>query len=151
MNPVEIKIRLMQDTDFDSVVRIDERVLSAARPEYYELKFERLFQTGEFVPTSLVAQTDDGMVVGFIMGELYIGEYGISNEGAAVDTVGVDPDFRKLGIGRRLIDEFVDHLRQLGVRKINTLVDTTDEGLMRYFENCGFSPSRTVINLERSI
>jgi len=39
-----IKIRLMKADDFDAVVGIDEKVLQASRPEYYKLKFEKLFR-----------------------------------------------------------------------------------------------------------
>jgi hypothetical protein len=38
VNESSIKIRLMKVDDFDAVVRIDEKVLKAFRPEYYELK-----------------------------------------------------------------------------------------------------------------
>lgn len=151
MNKTTIKIRLMKHDDFDAVVRIDERLSRVSRSEYYEQKFERLFESGEYLPTSLVALNTDGTVVGFIMGELYIGEFGISREGASVDTVGVDPDFQSLGIGELLMNEFVDHLGQLGVQKINTLVDKNDTQMMRYFDANQFRPSKAVINFERSI
>lgn len=151
MSKDSIKIRLMDDDDFDAVVMIDEKVLKAPRPEYYKLRFERLFETGEYLPTSLVAETETGTVIGFIMGELYIGEYGISQEGATVDTVGVIPDYRQQGIGKKLMDEFVDHLRQLGVKKINTLVEKNNTQMMLYFNSNQFSTSKAVINLERSI
>ncbi len=146
-----IKFRLMQNDDFDAVVRIDEQVLSVSRPEYYEQKFERLFQSGEYLPTSLVALDENDNLIGFIMGELYIGEYGISREGAAIDTVGVNPDYQRLGIGEQLMNEFVDHVKQLGVKKVNTLVDKSDTRMMRYFDSNKFTPSIAVINLERSI
>ncbi len=151
MNKNTIKIRLMEDEDFEAVVRIDEKVLNISRPEYYEQKFEKLFRTGEYIPTSLVAESENRTVVGFIMGELYIGEYGISREGAAVDTVGVDPAYQRQGIGEKLMNEFVEHLKDLGIQKINTLVDKNDSQMMLYFGANKFSPSKTVINLERSI
>ena len=151
MNEDTIKIRLMYDDDFNAVVQIDEKVLAEPRPEYYKLKFERLFETGEYLPTSLVAENESGEVIGFIMGGLYIGEYGISQEGATVDTVGVDPDYRRQGIGERLMNEFIDNLKDIGVQKINTLVDKRDIQLVHYFSKNQFSPSQTIINLERSI
>ncbi len=151
MNKNTFKIRLMEGNDFNAVVRIDEQVMKISRPEYYEQKFERLFKSGEYLPTSLVAQDENETIVGFIMGELYIGEYGISREGAVVDTIGVDPDCQRQGIGEKLMNEFVDHLRQLGVKKINTLVDKNDTRMIRYFDSNQFSPSKTAINLERSI
>ena len=150
MDKNTIKIRLMKSNDFDAVVAIDEKILKVSRPEYYRLKFEKLVHSKDYVPTSLVAELEDGRVVGLVMGELYIGDYGISQEEATLDTIGVDPDYQHQGIGERLINEFMDHLRTLGVRKINTLVDWNDSKLIHFFSANHFSPSKT-INLERSL
>ena len=144
-----IKIRLMKAGDFDAVVGIDERVTKTSRLGYYKLKFEKFVQSRDYVPTSLVAEEENGTVVGFVMGEVFIGEYGLS-ETATLDTIGVDPSHRDKGIGRQLINEFMDHLKTLGIRKVNTLVDKGDSELMRFFNENQFSPSST-INLVRSI
>ena len=151
MNDSTIKIRLMKADDFDAVVGIDEKVLKASRPEYYEMKFEKLFNSKDYLPTSLVAEGEDGTLAGFIMGELYMGEYGIFQEEATLDTIGVDPDYQQKGIGEQLINEFLEHLRALGVQKINTLVDRNDSKLMHFFNTNQFSPSKTIINLERRL
>jgi predicted N-acetyltransferase YhbS len=148
MNENTIKIRLMRADDFSAVVRIDKKVLGTPRPEYYEAKFEKMVKSKDYVPVSLVAEEENGAVVGFVMGELYIGQYGIFQEAATLDTIGVDPDCRHKGIGERLINEFVDHLKKLGVAKINTLVDWNDSKLIHFFSANQFSPSKT-INLER--
>ncbi len=150
MNKTPIKIRLMKAEDFDAVVGIDEKVVKTSRLEYYKLKFEKLVHSKDYVPTSLVAEQEDGTVVGFVMGELYIGEYGISHEKATLDTIGVDPDYQHKGIGEQLINEFMDHLRTLGVRKINTLVDWNDSRLIHFFSSNHFSPSKTIY-LERNL
>ena len=151
MSGSTIKIRLMTTDDFDAVVGIDEKILKASRLKYYEMKFDKLFKSKEFLPTSLVAELEDGTVVGFVIGELYIGEYGISQVGATIDTIGVDPDCRRKGIGEQLMDEFMDHLRDLGVKKINTLVDRNDTKLIHFFSANQFSPAKSIINLERSL
>jgi ribosomal protein S18 acetylase RimI-like enzyme len=145
-----VKIRLMKADDFDAVVRIDERVRKASRPAYYDLKFDKLFSSKDYLPTSLVAETEEGAVVGFVMGELYMGEYGIFQEVGTLDTIGVDPDYRHKGIGRQLMSEFMDHLKSLGVRKVSTLVDMNDAQLIHFFSANHFNPSKT-INLERTL
>jgi len=150
MNESAIKIRLMKADDFDAVVAIDTKILKASRQEYYEVKFEKLFTSTDYLPASLVAEEEDGTVVGFVMGELYMGEYGIFQEEASLDTIGVDPDYQHKGIGEQLINEFMDHLRTVGVQKINTLVDWNDSKLIHFFSANQFIPSRT-INLERSL
>jgi ribosomal protein S18 acetylase RimI-like enzyme len=138
----------MRANDFDAVVGIDAKVLGAPRPEYYETKFEKLFNSKDYLPASLVAEEEDGTVAGFVMGEVYMGEYGIFQEVATLDTIGVDPGCRNRGIGERLINEFVDHLKKLGVKRINTLVNWNDSRLIRFFSANRFQPS-TTINLER--
>jgi predicted N-acetyltransferase YhbS len=140
----------MQPEDFDAVVGIDEKVLKAPRPEYYEMKFEKLFRSKDYLPASLVAEDKEGKVVGFVMGEIYMGQYGIFQEAATLDTLGVDPSLQHQGIGEQLLNEFIDHLRKLGVKKINTLVDWNDSKLIHFFSANRFSPSKT-INLERSL
>ncbi|MHB0981189.1 MAG: GNAT family N-acetyltransferase [Thermoleophilia bacterium] len=150
MSESAITTRLMKAEDFEAVVGIDERVLGTLRTEYYEMKFEKLFSSKGYLPASLVAETEDGTVVGFVMGEIYMGEYGIFQEEGTLDTIGVDPAHQKRGIGERLIHEFVDHMKTLGVRKIYTLVGWNDASLVRFFSENQFGPS-TTINLERRL
>jgi ribosomal protein S18 acetylase RimI-like enzyme len=149
MKETTIKIRLMKAEDFDAVVGIDGKVLKTSRPEYYEMKFEKLFKSKDYLPVSLVAE-EDGKVVGFVMGEIYMGEYGIFQEEATLDTIGVDLDYQHKGIGEQLINEFMDHLRKVGVQKINTLVAWNDSKLIHFFSANQFGPSKT-INLERNL
>ncbi|MFC1863021.1 GNAT family N-acetyltransferase [Thermodesulfobacteriota bacterium] len=148
MNKSNIKIRLMKAVDFDAVVEIDEKLFRTSRREYHEMKFERLFNSNDYLPVSLVAEEEDGTLVGFVMGELYMGEYGIFQEAATLDTIGVDPSYQHKGIGKQLINEFMDHLKNVGVQKLTTLIDWNYSKMIRFFSENQFSPSKT-INLER--
>ena len=150
MNDNTVKIRLMKAEDYDAVVGIDEKVLKSSRPEYYNVKFEKLFKTKDYLPASLVAEEKDGTVVGFVMGEIFMGEYGIFQEEATLDTIGVDPDCQQKGIGEQLINEFMEHLKKLGVKKISTLVTWNDSKLIQFFSANQFGPSKTIY-LERTV
>lgn len=150
MNDNTVKIRLMKAEDYDAVVGIDEKVLKTSRPEYYNVKFEKLFKTEDYLPASLVAEQNDGTVVGFVMGEIFMGEFGIFQEEATLDTIGVDPDCQQKGIGERLINEFMLHLKKLGVKKISTLVAWNDSDLIHFFSANQFAPSKTIY-LERTV
>ncbi len=146
----KFNVRLMRSEDFNDVISIDEKVNKVLREEYYKLKFEKLVKSGDYVPTSLVAEDENGKVVGFIMGELFIGEYGISEDRAKLDTIGVDPEYQKKGVGKLLLKEFIEHLKSLGVEKISTLVDWNDIELIKFFSSNNFEPSKT-IHLELKI
>ncbi|MCG6879859.1 MAG: GNAT family N-acetyltransferase [Deltaproteobacteria bacterium] len=150
MKESTVKIRLMKAEDYDAVVRIDEKVLKTSRPEYYNMKFEKLFQTKDYLPVSLVAEDENGTVVGFAMGETYMGEYGIFEGAATLDTIGVDPHYQQKGIGEQLINEFLEHLKSLGVEKISTLVAWNNSDLIHFFSANQFAPSKTIY-LERRV
>ena len=150
MKKSALNIRLMQYDDFDAVVAIDAKILNSTRTQYYEMKFEKLFKSGEYLPTSLVAE-ENGTVVGFIIGQLFMGEFGIFQQEASLDTIGVDPEHQQKGVGEQLIEEFMDHLRELGVKKVNTMVDRNDSKLLRFFNSNHFSPSVAMISLERIV
>jgi len=151
METQTITTRLMKSEDFDAVVQIDAKVLHHARPEYYQKKFQRLIKSNDCVETSLVAEDENGTIVGFIMGELIIGDFGICSDDATLDTMGVDPDFQRQGIGKMLMNDFVLHLQQLEVEKLHTLVDKNDDRLMHFYAASRFNPSETFINMERVI
>lgn len=145
-----INIRLMKIEDFDAVVGIDAKILENPRSKYFEMKFDMLFKTKDYLPTSMVAEDEDGTVLGFVMGTLYMGEFGIYGERATLDTIGVDPDHQRQGIGRRLLDEFMKHLRSLDVERVSTLVGEEDAELAHFFGKNRFEPSGT-IHLERCV
>ena len=143
MGAVKTEIRPLNQNDFRAVVVIDEKVFGHARPEYYETKFARALEEKNRIPLSLVAEIE-GKVVGFVMCELFIGEYGIPVTTAALDTIGIDPDFQGQGIARQLMDELIGHLGKIGVQKINALAEWNDWQLIRFFSAIGFAPAKTI-------
>jgi ribosomal protein S18 acetylase RimI-like enzyme len=146
MVTTNVDIRPLYREDFNAVVDIDARVFRHARPDYYETKFARALDKKNRMATSLVAEID-GKVVGFVMSELFVGEYGIPETAATLDTIGIHPDYQRKGVGKQLMEEFISHLRKAGVEKLNTLVGWNDWQLIRFFSANGFVPSR-VMNLE---
>ena len=142
----QLKIRAIKREDFDAVVQIDSRVFGSTRPEYYEKKFSRTLEIGDRMVTSMVAEVE-GRVVGYVMCDLYLGEYGISSTGATIDTIGIHPDYQRTGIGRMLMKEAINYLKKAGVVKINTLVEWDDANMVPFFSAFGFYPSPR-INLE---
>jgi ribosomal protein S18 acetylase RimI-like enzyme len=146
MHTARVAVRPLKREDFGAVVEIDAKVFNEPRPDYYETKFNRALDRKDRMVLSLVAEVD-GKVVGFVMSELYVGEYGIPASTATLDTVGIHPDYQRKGVARTLMEEFLGHLRKAGVEKVNTLVDWNDWQLIRFFSTCGFEPAKT-LNLE---
>jgi predicted N-acetyltransferase YhbS len=137
--PGAAQIRPMTDKDLDAIVQIDAMYSGTARTEYYQEKLGTA-TSGAGINTSLVAELD-GRVVGFVMGRLYIGEFGIPETTANLDTIGVHPNEAGTGTALQLIEYFTDQVRKLGVNTVHTLVDWNDRKLMLFFNRSGFVPS----------
>jgi ribosomal protein S18 acetylase RimI-like enzyme len=136
-------VRMMKQEDMPAVVEIDSMAHDTPRPEYLQSKLV----TG----ISMVAEMDT-KIVGFVTGAMNRGEFGIPENIATIDTVGVHPEFQNAGVGRVLIEEFVTHTKQAGAQRIRTLVDWSRQwDIMGYFRSSGFTPAGSSIVLERKI
>lgn len=144
----EILVRTMAQRDLADIVRIDSISFGHARPRYFEVLLERSVQvTG--LQISLVAELD-GRIVGFLVASLYYGEYGIAEPTASIDAVGVEPELRRKGVGRALMQQFRSNVAALGVTKVRTEVEWTDFDLLGFLAREGFSPAKRLC-LESSI
>ncbi|GAB4249743.1 MAG: hypothetical protein Kow00122_07230 [Thermoleophilia bacterium] len=141
----EALIRPMRRGDFEGVVALDGLITGQDRSGYYQRKFRSL-EDPDAVNTCLTAELD-GKVVGFVMGDMYTGEYGVPETMAVVDTIGVHPDHQDRGIATALFEQFRSNLRALNVRTAYVLVEWGDWQLAKFFQKEGFRPSSRM-NLE---
>lgn len=84
----------------------------------------------------LVAR-DDGKIVGAAM-------TGHDGHRGVVYYLGVDPDARRAGWGRRLVAACEAWCRAAGVPKINLLVRQENLGVLAFYEAIGFADTRCV-------
>ncbi len=140
----DVEIRVMRESDVVPVTEIDYKVFGARRPEYYERKVAEVLdeESGRLV-TSLVAEVG-GKVAGFVMGSVYLGEFGIPESIAYIDTIGVDPEYQRQGVAGYLLDEFKTTVHKAGVNKMHTLVNWADTDLLGFFANQGFVAANTL-------
>lgn len=136
-------IRPMRQDDLESIIEIDRKILGKRRRDYWESKFEETSKRRESF--SFVAEKD-GKVIGFILGEISGWEFGVPNTTGWIDTIGVDPEHQKKGIGRMLFNKLVEKMREIGVKKIFTLVSWEDWDLLKFFKSMNFKRGE-LINL----
>ena len=72
----QVEIRPLREEDYEAIVEIDTRAAGRARHDYIGRKFEQAIQSAGQLGTSYVAVHGD-RVVGFVMGDVYLGEFGI--------------------------------------------------------------------------
>lgn len=142
----ERTMRVLKKGDIDGIVAIDTKVTNQNRREYYARKIDTITDPERSINTSIVAEVD-GKVVGFIMGDVYFGEFGIPETSATIDTLGVDPSIQNKGLASELLDQFMMNMKAAGVNKVYTLVNWDDFALEKFFSRHKFVPSKR-INLE---
>jgi predicted N-acetyltransferase YhbS len=145
MTHQEAIIRPMRPSDLDGVVALDRSVTGEDRSAFYRRKL-RMLDGPDAVNMCLTAELD-GIVVGFVMGDMFFGEYGVPEATAAIDSIGVHQSYQDRGIGTALFAQFRSNLKALNVHTCYALVEWGDWELAKFLEKEGFAPSNR-LNLE---
>jgi ribosomal protein S18 acetylase RimI-like enzyme len=135
-----IPVRSMAEGDLQAIVAIDRRITGRTRAAYLQQKLTEALRQSD-VRVSLVAEVD-GFPAGFVMARVDLGEFGRAEPAAVMDTIGVDPDYRRRGIGRSLLSQLFLNLAALRVEKIRTELDWRDRELLAFLDACGFRPAQ---------
>lgn len=133
-------VRVMRADDLEALVDIDAKASGHPRRAYIEDKLTVcLHDPG--INTSLVAEAD-GRAIGFLLGQLFFGEFGIPVTRAVLHTIGVHPRFAHQRVAHDLMTQYRKNMQGLRVESIHTLVGWEMIGLMGFFKSLGFRPSR---------
>lgn len=143
-----VTVRGLREGDLARIVKIDTASTGRSRHEYYEAKVRQAIAEQK-LQTSLVAELD-GHVVGFLLARLFYGEFGHAEPIAVIDSVGVDPKFRKQHVGQALMRQLVMNLSALCVERIETQVDWDQFDLLAFLARNGFRPAARLC-LERKL
>ena len=138
-----IVLRNLRQGDLDAIIKIDSMSTGFMRNSYFKRKFERIFGEDHQLLISLVA-VEGEKVVGYIMGEANTGEYGIPETVASVDTLGVDPEYKRLGIGVMMLEEYCALAAKAGIELMTTLVSEDYPDIVEFFKAQGFTQANMV-------
>ena len=148
MSRSDVSVRAIEPSDLPALMRIDEKLSSQTRKEYWDRRLEMAALRPPWM--SLVAETD-GRMAGFLFGWVAESEFGMSQPTAWVDLIGVDPPYRGRGIAHALIDRFVRSAEQLrAIQKVATLIDLTQADVREFFLRQGFHHG-PMIQMERDV
>jgi len=132
----DVRIRPLTELDIEAVTRIDERVTGRYRPDVWEQRVGYYMRRDP--DSSQVAETE-GSVVGFMLGEVRGGEFGLEEATGWVEFMGVDPDARGRNVGRRLLEALLEHFRARGARIARTIVARSDRDIAGFIAAMGFA------------
>ncbi len=103
----------------------------------------RLF-LDHFASTSLVADTEDGTLAGFLVGFLSPDQPGT----AYVHFVGVAPEYRRGGLAADLYERFFSLARAAGAVQVQAVTAPLNEGSQRFHQALGFAVSDPVVGYD---
>lgn len=133
----EISIRSLSELDVGDIVRIAEATRAAYQPDLWE---DRVTYYLRRDPEGSVVAEAGGRVVGFMLGDVRTGEFGIDEPCGWIEILGVDPAHSGRGVGRALAAAMLERYRERGVRRVRTMVDAAMPDVERFFVRAGFEP-----------
>jgi ribosomal protein S18 acetylase RimI-like enzyme len=130
----KVIIRRMREEDIEGVLAIDRKIVGKDRAATYDT-MPRSYVGGE-LDVSVVAEIDDE-IVGFLLGRMTESSYDLGNS-FLLDLIGVDPDYRRHGIGRRLVEAFEQQCQEKGGATARAMVSWHDWWLLSFLGAMGF-------------
>ena len=132
------RIRPLDELDIAAIVRIDETIGGEYRPDFWEQRVTYYLRRDP--ESSRVAEVD-GKVVGFMLGDMRAGEFGIDRPSGWIERFGIHPDYRGRDLGKLMFDALVGHFRAEGATTVRTLVDGQETAVVGFLKALGFAPS----------
>jgi ribosomal protein S18 acetylase RimI-like enzyme len=134
----QARIRALDELDIGAIVKIDERITGIYRPEVWERRVGYYLRRD---PESSQVAELDGRVVGFMLGDVREGEFGIEEPSGWIERFGIDPDYRGRDLGRQLYGALTGHFLERGATMVRTLVDDRDGSVAGFLAALGLTPS----------
>jgi ribosomal protein S18 acetylase RimI-like enzyme len=137
---VEVKVRQMTVADTDSILRLGGSMIS--REDLIAL------EPGGSIDMSFVAEVN-GQIIGFNIAQVQY--YGIPiTKVCVISGIVVDHEYRRHGIGNRLVQAVFRRCHEKGVDTVRALVEDGDTRLTRFAEQLGFYHS-TINNYDKNV
>lgn len=131
----EATVRPITELDITEIVAIDEKLRGNYCPDEWETRITYYLRRDP--EGSFVAEVD-GKVVGFMLGEVRSGEFGLTEPTGWIEVLGIDPDCQGKSLGTQMADAMLAHFRSQGAVAVRTLVDHSMPSIQKFFQSLGF-------------
>lgn len=146
----EVLIRPLTCEDLRPIIQIEKRLQQDWRQEVASRSKAQLKAQLDLLTKAVeyhLNQTDEQLrlgaevehqLVGYIIGEIRLWEFGVGEEVGWIKVMSVDPDFQQRNIGRQLGESLLANMRQKGIRRVRTLPDSYSGEMISFFRSLGF-------------
>lgn len=133
MDSVEIALRNYRETDLDAMYRLD--AVCFAQEFAFDRESMKAF-AGARNAIAVVAERNHGTIAGFLIAEI---ERTTAGRRGYVVTLDVSPEFRRLGLGARLMWEVERRAMLAGARWMDLHVFTGNIAAIGFYERLGYA------------
>lgn len=131
-----VYIRSIRKDDLAAIVQIEDRTTGVSRPDYWGKRIS-LYEAIRPFWASIVAEVDN-RVVGFLFGRSGELEFGLADPVAWIETIGVDPAYRRQGIAAKMVEHFNLSADEHNIHTVFTLVSKNNQDMEQFFATLGF-------------
>ncbi len=126
---LKISVRPFTEEDYDSVITLWEKIFPGALPHNNPA---RDLRTRREVPSELfLVAIGEGRILGTVMA-------GLDGQQGWVYYLGVDPSFRRQGIGTSLMKRVEARLREMGCLELHLQIWASKAEVQAFYENLGY-------------
>jgi len=141
-----LRIRNLSVEDYLNLAEVDRSLSGEYKPEYWKRKLE--IYTVD--PELCLGVEADGKFIGFILGYVKGGEFGIRDEKGWLEVIGVKPDYQHKGLATMLTQALVKAFELEGIDKVYTLINWNDTDMIGFLDSFGFRRGN-MISLEKPV
>ncbi len=148
-----VDVATLTADDLAAIVRIDAAAVGRPRRAFLEQRLQSALNDGGIrlaLAATFVAQRPVEGLVGFLLGSIHYGEFGLCEPTATIEVVGVDPEARGHHVAAALLAQAEMQLLALGIETLRTEVSWDEFELLGFFRRSGFAPAPRLC-LEKTI
>lgn len=129
-------IRGITKADFDQVASVLDRWWGGpSREQAHPIFFYELGKFALIAEDRIGGSTEAGPLIGFLLGLVSEGP----ESTAYVHLVGIHPDHRRRGVGKRLYEVFVERAARAGAQRVKAITNVGNEGSIEFHRALGFA------------
>ena len=127
-------VRLARTADVEAVIQLERRIAEA--PHWAESEYASMLAAGTgAVGRCLFVAEGDGGLIGFAVGKVI----GMGHESSSeLESVAVNSDARRMGVGRLLCAAVIDWCRAQGAVEVELEVRASSAGAIALYSGLGF-------------
>lgn len=132
-----LSVRELRADDLDRVTRIDALHTGERKSQYWKRVLREFLQDdGEVLRVGLAAELE-GVLVGYLLGEVRAFEFG-SEACGWIFAIGVEPGHLRRGIASTLLAAACRRFAEAGISCVRTMVRRNDVPVLSFFRANGF-------------